>query len=215
MMDNVIQERGKLLTKSIAGRARVYDEKFIQKGKDVYRTWDHKKSKLAAAIKKGVRNIPLRKGLKVLYLGAASGTTASHVADIVGSSGMVYCVDVSARTTRDLLRVAEKRMNMVPIMANARLPETFASLVEKADIIYQDIAQRDQAEILKRNADAFLKKGGWVMVAVKARAISSTTNPARVFKDERVKLAKWLSITDEKRLEPFEKDHIFFIGKKK
>lgn len=213
--DGIFEERGKLFTNSIAGKARVYDEKFVHKGRDVYRTWDAKKSKLAAAIRKGLQNIPIKKGSKVLYLGAAYGTTASHVADIVGNSGVVYSIDFSARSTRGLLNVAKKRKNMVPIMADARLPGTFAPLVEKVDIVYQDVAQRDQAEILKRNADAFLKKDGWVMIAIKARAISSTTNPTKVFKEARVKLASWLDIKDERRLEPFEKDHAFFVGKRK
>ena len=52
----------------------------------------------------------------MLYLGAASGTTVSHVADIVGPEGMVYAVEFSHRSGRDLINVAKKRMNVVPII---------------------------------------------------------------------------------------------------
>ena len=49
-----------------------------------YRVWNPFRSKLAAAILGGIDNIHMRPGSKVLYLGAASGTTVSHVSDIVG-----------------------------------------------------------------------------------------------------------------------------------
>lgn len=48
------------------------------------RQWNPFRSKLASAILGGVKNIYMEPGMKVLYLGAASGTTVSHVADLVG-----------------------------------------------------------------------------------------------------------------------------------
>ena len=52
--------------------------------KTEYRVWNPFRSKLAAAILGGVDKIHMKPGAKVLYLGAASGTTVSHVSDIVG-----------------------------------------------------------------------------------------------------------------------------------
>jgi len=49
-----------------------------------YRVWNAFRSKLAASIVNGVENIYMKPGAKVLYLGAASGTTVSHVSDLVG-----------------------------------------------------------------------------------------------------------------------------------
>ena len=50
------------------------------------------RSKLAAAILGGVENIWMKPGSKVLYLGAASGTTVSHVSDIgFGGLTKLYC----------------------------------------------------------------------------------------------------------------------------
>jgi fibrillarin-like rRNA methylase len=49
-----------------------------------YRVWNPFRSKLAAAIVGGIENLWIAPGNKVLYLGAASGTSVSHVSDIVG-----------------------------------------------------------------------------------------------------------------------------------
>jgi rRNA 2'-O-methyltransferase fibrillarin len=59
---------------------------FAQEGetKLEYRVWNPFRSKIAAAIVGGVDNLYIKPGSKVLYLGAASGTTVSHVSDIVG-----------------------------------------------------------------------------------------------------------------------------------
>ena len=46
--------------------------------------WNPFRSKLAASIVGGIEAIYMKPGSKVLYLGAASGTTVSHVADLVG-----------------------------------------------------------------------------------------------------------------------------------
>ena len=52
--------------------------------KTEYRAWNPFRSKLAAAIVGGIEHIHMKPGSKVLYLGAASGTTVSHVSDLVG-----------------------------------------------------------------------------------------------------------------------------------
>lgn len=58
----------------------------------------------------------VRPGAKVLYLGAASGTSVSHVADIVGPTGIVFAVEFSHRSGRDLINMATHRTNVIPII---------------------------------------------------------------------------------------------------
>lgn len=105
--------------------------------------------------------------MKVLYLGAASGTTVSHVSDIVGPEGRVYAVEFSHRSGRDLLGVAQKRANIVPIIEDARHPHKYRMLVSMVDTIFADVAQPDQARIVLLNAQYFLKIGGHVVISIK------------------------------------------------
>ena len=115
-----------------------------------HRSWDPRHSKLSAYILKGVKGLPFKEGSNVLYLGAANGTTAGHVADIC-KDGMVYCVEVSQRSFRDLITACEAVKNMVPILGNARTPNSYAPLLGAIDIVYQDISQRDQTPIFLKN----------------------------------------------------------------
>jgi len=202
-------------TKSLVPRKRVYDEKVIRRGKEEWRIWDPTKSKLGAALHKGLREVPLWQGMKILYLGISTGTTASHLSDIVGRSGMIYGVEFSYRMVRELLYVSSYRRNIAPIFADARTPEAWAQRVEAVDMIYCDIAQRDQSEILIRNAKLFLKRNGFVMTAIKARSIDVTAKPENIFLKEKQKLSKIFEIKYEAELQPFEKDHAFFVGRLK
>jgi len=114
----VFVARGKedmLVTKNLKPGESVYGEKRISiennpnntalsngeglptETKTEYRVWNPFRSKLAAGILGGLDEIYLRPGAKVLYLGAASGTSVSHVADIVGPSGTVFAVEFSHR----------------------------------------------------------------------------------------------------------------------
>jgi fibrillarin-like pre-rRNA processing protein len=204
-------ETRKLATKNLALGTQVYGEKLVR-FKDVeYRIWDPYRSKLAAAILKGIADLPIVEGSKVLYLGAASGTTASHVSDLVGPKGLVYCVEISSRPLRDLLLVCGKRANMIPLLADAAKVESYSSLVEQVDVIYQDIAQPEQTDILLANVRMFLRKGGHAMLALKARSIDVTKEPGDIFRDEMEKLERELKIVDMKILEPYDKDHAMFL----
>ena len=198
------------------GRA-VYGERLIRTDGEEYRVWDPFRSKLAAAILKGLRTLPIGEGDRVLYLGAASGTTASHVSDIVGEKGIVYCVEFSPRSIRDLIdNVCRFRANMAPILADARFPSRYASLVGMVDAIYCDIAQPEQAKILADNARAFLKRGGWIMLAVKARSIDVTKEPSEVYRREiSVLRREGFEISEVIDLEPYEKDHVMVTAKYK
>ncbi|MEM2907860.1 MAG: fibrillarin-like rRNA/tRNA 2'-O-methyltransferase [Candidatus Hadarchaeales archaeon] len=204
-------ETRKLATKNLAPGTQVYGEKLVR-FKDVeYRTWDPYRSKLAAAILRDIKDLPIVEGAKVLYLGAASGTTASHVSDLVGAGGLVYCVEISSRPLRDLLLVCNKRANMVPLLTDAARVESYCSLIEQVDVIYQDIAQPEQTDILLANVRAFLREGGHAMLALKARSIDVTKEPRDIFRDEMEKLEQELEVVDMKILEPYDKDHAMFL----
>ena len=141
-----------------------------------YRVWDAFRSKLAGAILKGLQTVPIVPEHRVLYLGAASGTTPSHISDIVGEKGHVYCVEFAQRSLRELVtNVCAHRLNMSPFLADARMPQKYSMFIPgKVDDIYCDIAQPEQAKVLADNADVLLKEGGWVLLAVKAQSIDVT-----------------------------------------
>ncbi|PWA76809.1 fibrillarin, S-adenosyl-L-methionine-dependent methyltransferase [Artemisia annua] len=153
-----------------------------------YRVWNPFRSKLAVAVLGGVDNIWMKPGSKVLYLGAASGTTVSHVSDLVGPTGVVYAVEFSPRSGRDLVNMATKRTNVIPIIEDARLPARYRMLVGMVDVIFSDVAQPDQARILALNASFFLKSGGHFVISIKANCIDSTATAEAVFASEVKKL---------------------------
>ncbi len=204
----------RLATRNLAPGRDVYGEQLVRTGEAEYRLWDPFRSKLAGAILKGLRRLAIEPGNRVLYLGAASGTTASHVSDIVGEGGYVFCVEFAPRSIRDLINnVCRFRGNMAPILADARLPGKYATLVAKVDVIYCDIAQPEQARILVDNADAFLKKSGWIMLAVKARSIDVTEEPSEVYKREISILEEnSFRISEVIHLEPYDKAHAMIVA---
>jgi fibrillarin-like pre-rRNA processing protein len=210
-------EKGKkkLFTINLAPGKKVYDESLIKDNGIEYRTWNPRKSKLAAAIMKGTSQIGIKPGSIVLYLGCASGTTASHVSDIVGKKGFVFALDFAPRVMREMVFVCEQRSNIMPIMANANNTESFEKHITMVEVVFQDIAQKQQAEIFLKNCRKFLKSGGFALLSVKARSVDVTKKPKTVFQEVRRKLEKELIIVDYRTLEPFELDHCMFICKKK
>jgi len=199
----------KIATLNLSPGKNVYGERLIKIVDAEYRLWDPFRSKLAGAILKGLKQLPIKPNCKVLYLGAASGTTASHVSDIVGNSGYVYCVEFAPRSIRDLIdNVCRFRGNMAPILADARFPSQYSSMVQSVDVIYCDVAQPEQAKILADNAKVFLQKGGWVMLAVKARSIDVTKEPSEVYRHEIMVLkGSGFAVSEVIHLEPYDKDH--------
>ena len=211
------EQKGKrtiLLTKNLTPGKTVYDEKLINENGVEYRDWNPRKSKLAATIVMGCPNIFIRKGNVVLYLGAGSGTTASHVSDIVGKEGFVFALDFAPRVVRDLYFVCMERKNIAPILADANHPENYKDDVVKVDIVYQDIAQKNQAEIFLKNIDMFLKDDGYGILAVKAKSIDITKRPGDIYREIKEKLEKKMKIVDFRKLDPFERDHAMFIVKR-
>jgi len=207
-----------LVTKNLVPGESVYGEKRIsvenEDGtKTEYRVWNPFRSKLAAAILGGVDNIWIKPGAHVLYLGAASGTTVSHVSDLVGPSGIVYAVEFSHRSGRDLVNMAKKRTNVIPIIEDARHPMKYRMLVGMVDVIFADVAQPDQARIVAINAHNFLKNGGHFVISIKANCIDSTVPAEAVFASEVKKLQKeQFKPAEQVTLEPFERDHACVVG---
>ncbi|XP_065643907.1 rRNA 2'-O-methyltransferase fibrillarin isoform X4 [Hydra vulgaris] len=220
--EGVFIARGKedaLVTLNLVAGNTVYGEKKIsvdneENGtKTEYRVWNPFRSKLAAAILGGVEKIHMKPGSKVLYLGAASGTTVSHVSDLVGPEGLVYAVEFSHRSGRDLLNVAKQRTNIIPIIEDARHPHKYRMLVGMVDTIFADVAQPDQARIVALNAHNFLKNNGHFVISIKANCIDSTASPAAVFAGEVKKLqAEKLKPQEQLTLEPYERDHAVVVG---
>jgi fibrillarin-like pre-rRNA processing protein len=205
----------RLATRNLTPSLTVYGERLIRFKSVEYRVWDAFRSKLAAAILKGVQTVPIEPGHKVLYLGAASGTTPSHVSDIVGENGHVYCVEFASRSIRDLVNnVAAYRPNISPLLEDARTPEKYAMFISgKVDTIYCDVAQPEQAKLLADNADMFLKPAGWVMLAVKSQSIDVTMNPEAVYRQEANILRKRsFDVKEVVNLEPFDKAHAMIVA---
>ncbi|CAO3665400.1 unnamed protein product [Umbelopsis ramanniana] len=220
--EGIFVARGKedlLVTKNLVPGEAVYGEKRISvEGADgtkvEYRVWNPFRSKIAAGVLGGVDNIHIAPGKKVLYLGAASGTSVSHVADVVGPEGAVYAVEFSHRSGRDLINMAKKRTNVIPIIEDARHPHKYRMLVPMVDVIFADVAQPDQARIITLNAHHFLKNNGHIVISIKASCIDSTVDPATVFAREVKKLQEErVKPQEQLTLEPYERDHALVVGK--
>ncbi len=207
----------KLGTKNMVVGSSVYGERLFKFKGEEYRLWDPFRSKLAAAILNGLETVPVWPSQKVLYLGAASGTTASHISDIVGEEGQVYCVEFASRSLRELVdKVCTFRHNMSPVLADARSPVSYSHLIEQVDCIYCDVAQPEQARLLADNADMFLADWGWVLLAIKAQSIDVTKKPSVVFEDEVATLeSRDFYIKQIVGLEPFDKAHAMVVAQKK
>ena len=198
-----------LLTVNGAPGRAVYGERLVDVGGVEYRQWDPNRSKLAATILLGGRGFRLDPSTKVLYLGAASGTTVSHVSDIV-TNGIAYCVEFSERSFRDLVKVCDARKNMIPILEDANMPEGYSHMIEGVELVYQDIAQRNQVDIFVRNMAAFDAEQGILML--KSRSVDVNRKPKEVFAEVKKQLvAKQLKIIDFVDLDRFAKDHAAFV----
>ena len=199
----------RICTENLSKGVDVYGERLIKVKGVEYRVWDPFRSKLAVAIIKGLKHLPIKYGIKVLYLGASTGTTASHVSDIVGSGGLVFCVESASRVARELIaRVATHRSNIIPIIEDARKPNAYFSVTGKVDVVYCDIAQPDQTVIAMTNCKMYLKKGGYLILVIKTRSIDVTKEPKYVVDNEVARLrTNGFDIEEVINLQPFDKDH--------
>jgi len=205
--------RSALLTRNLTPGKRVYNEDLVTRDGAEYRTWDPFRSKLAAAIIKGLQDDIILPGSKVLYLGASTGTTASHVSDIVGEGGVVVGVEFAPRVAREFVEhVARVRRNVIPFVADARDPSRYS--VTRFDVVYCDIAQPDQTEIALLNCDRLLKKGGGLLLVVKARSIDVLKDPERIYAEESRKLVSaGFRVEGVFELSPFDKDHALIFAR--
>ncbi|MFA6088796.1 MAG: fibrillarin-like rRNA/tRNA 2'-O-methyltransferase [Candidatus Woesearchaeota archaeon] len=203
----------KILTVNLVPDKKVYDEYLVNTADAQYRNWDIYKSKLGAGIANGIKFLGFKEGDTILYLGASTGTTVSHVSDIVGKTGCVFALDFAPVTTRPLVFLAEDRKNIVPILADANQPLSYVHKVPQVNFLFQDIAQKNQVEIFLKNM-MFLQKGGFAMLSLKCRSIDVTKRPSDIFKIVLEQLKKKVEVIDFKSIEPYEKDHYLFLVRK-
>lgn len=197
-------------TKSLVPGEKVYNERLLKKNGIEYRIWNPFRSKLGATIIKDLREFPITHGSRILYLGIAAGTTASHISDIIGQKGIIYGIEFAQRPFRDLVRLSKTRENIIPILEDARMPERYSYIGENVDVIYADLATSRQAEVFLKNAEQFLKPHGEGLIAIKAKSIDTTKPPREVFKSQKRKLRSLMNVKEEIELDPFSKDHIFY-----
>jgi len=208
-----VEGEEKLATQNLVPGNQVYNEKLVQSGGVEYRIWNPFRSKLAAAIMNDLKNFPFNQKSDVLYLGVSTGTTISHISDIVNQGGTIFGIEHSSRVARDFLdRVASHRKNIVPIIQDARRPEEFFSVYKKVDIVYVDIAQPDQTNIAFENCRLYLKSGGYLFLVIKTRSIDVVKDPKMVIKDEIKKLETLFEIKQTIDLHPYDKDHAMVIA---
>ncbi|KUO92290.1 MAG: fibrillarin-like rRNA/tRNA 2'-O-methyltransferase [Thermocladium sp.] len=207
----------RLATINLTPGKRVYGEQLININGVEYRVWNPYRSKLAAALMNGLKIMPLGEASEILYLGAASGTTVSHMSDIVGPRGTIYSVEFSPRVFREFMEriIDQGRRNVIPILADARYPEQYISIVKKVDLVYIDVAQPFQAKVLADNADVFLNKGGRVVLVIKAMSIDVTKEPSETFKREIDALKeRGFEVETSVHLEPYDVAHALVVGRK-
>ena len=208
-----IEGEKKLATKNLIPGNQVYNEQLLIVNGVEYRIWNPFRSKLAAAIMNNLNDFPFNKKSDVLYLGVSTGTTISHISDIVEQNGTIFGVEHASRVARDFLdRVASHRKNIVPIIQDARKPGEFFSVYKKVDIVYVDIAQADQTDIAIENCKLFLKSGGYLFLVIKTRSIDVTKDPKRVIKNEAKKLESLFEIKQTIDLQPYDKDHAMVVA---
>ncbi len=203
-----------LYTRNLVPGKAVYGEGLVKDQGIEYRRWDAARSKLAAYLKRGGRTWPFRDASSILYLGAGSGTTVSHLSDLC-PRGSIVAIEISPRVFRDLVSVAETRANLIPILADATQPQSYRNHVPAVDVLYQDVAQRDQESIFLRNLE-FLRPDGVGFLLVKARSVDVAARPAEVYartKDALVK--KGLEVLDLRELDPFEVDHAALVVRRR
>ena len=208
-----VEGEKKLATENLMPGNQVYNEKLLNVKGVEYRIWNPFRSKLAASIMNGLKDFPFNKKSDVLYLGVSTGTTISHISDIVGQDGTIFGIEHATRVARDFLdRVASHRKNIVPIIQDARKPEEFFSVYKKVDVVYVDIAQPDQTDIAIENCKLYLKSRGYLFLIIKTRSIDVTKDPKRVIKNEIKKLESLFEIKQTIDLQPYDKDHAMVVA---
>ena len=210
---DVFLKDNQVATRNLTPGISVYGEELITEDVE-YRLWNPRRSKLSAAILNGLNNLNIENNSKVLYLGASTGTTVSHISDIA-YDGKIYAVEFSPVTAKKLTRLSRQRPNIYPILGDATKPKEYMNIVEKVDLVYCDVAQPTQSSLFMNNMNLFAKEDALGILMIKARSIDVVQKPKKIFKEEEKKLkAKGFKIIEKVKLEPYEKDHISFLVEK-
>src|SRR2546427_879293 len=118
------------------------------------------------------------------------------------------------RAFRDLLRLAETRTNLVPVLGDATKPETYGGRLGAVDVLYQDGAPRDQAAIFLKNVE-WVRPGGTGYLMVKARSEDTAGAPRRIFEAAKQELVKaGMKVLDLRTLAPYQLDHAALVVQK-
>jgi len=218
LFDGIYTDGKFIYTKNLLPGKKVYGEKLVNEQRVEYRTWDANRSKYAAAIKNGLTKNIFQNGESVLYLGSAEGTTISHVSDITGQNGIIYGVDLSEIAMMKLIKLAEERTNIFPILSDAQNTQNYAKTITetsgKVDTLFMDISQRNQADIFIRNSH-FLKQHHYGALVIKIKSISQSKGKEEVLAEEKKTLMQDFEIIQVVNLEPYEKHHYLILVKKK
>jgi len=209
------QGRLKLYTKNLDLGKRVYGEKLLTYKGIEYREWDPFRSKLAALILENPITNFLSEKIKCLYLGASSGTTISHLSDII-DTGIIYGVEFAERSMRQLIQNISNRNNIIPILGDARFPDNYAKFIfTQVDLIYQDVAQPQQAEIASKNCNYYLKDKGIMILVIKSQSIDSIQKSEITYAQEKKVLEKAGYKTLESiNIHKYAANHIILIARK-
>jgi len=208
MNSNLVYIKEKLYTKS-KDKLKWYGEEVIKKEDYYLREWSPFSSKISAAIKKGFV-LPDLKNKNILYLGASTGTTVSHLSDLEPKA--IVGVDISSSTMLPFLELVKKRDNIFPLLFDAgHLEDCKILKKEKFDFVFQDIAQKNMISTFINNLNLFASKGVHA-IALKTNSIDTTKTPKQVL-DASVKLLESANIKVDKiyDLNPFEKNHYFIV----
>jgi fibrillarin-like pre-rRNA processing protein len=212
--EGIFKIDGALATINLVPGFKSSNEQIVKIKGVEYRYWDFHTSKPSAALKKGLKRFPINGGMKILYLGLAEAKTASFFSDIVGMEGVIFGVEISERSLREAIPICERRGNIIPILGDARRPEMYESnVLDKIDIVYEDVASPDQVQILVRNCKKFLKSNGFALIAIKSQSIDSVRPSKDVYEECLNEFKKYFKILEKVELDPYEKNHLFVVMK--
>jgi fibrillarin-like pre-rRNA processing protein len=206
-------EKTHLFTETLARPPSLYGERVRERPESSLRFFDPFRSKLAAALIRAPRLRPPAPGERWLYLGAAGGTTASHVADLVAPLGEVYAVEKSPRPSLRLLELAGRMTNLLPIFADAHQPAEYRALVPPVDGLYLDVAQPDQARIAVENARMFLRPGGYLLLFLKTASLARDRSLELQLRSVERELATDFALEPPLPLAPFHRSHLLMAGR--
>ena len=209
------QEKIKLYSKNLIIGKRVYGERLVHFREVEYREWDPYRSKLAALVIENPISNFLSENGRCLYLGASSGTTVTHLSDVL-RNGLIFSVEFAERSIRQLIQNTSDRKNIIPILGDARFPESYAKhIFTEVDLIYQDVAQPRQSEIAISNCNYYLKENGLLILAIKSQSIDSIKKPEYIYSQEKTILEKaGYIIIESINIHKYAANHIVLIAKK-